>query len=336
MTDSGTGGPDSDSPDGDGPDVGDSPNGGELEEDRTEAIREAFALLGHEVRLDILLALLENWRAARTEPQTYSELMRAVDMRDSGKFNYHLKRLRGAYIRKVDGGYVPTASATALYRAVLATRPSEEPARRSFAVDAACPDCGAAPTATYERSFLTVTCESCGTVAGDFTYSFPRNGLDGRADEELLDAVSRRVTHHVALARSGQCPFCAGTTTTTVLDGFDERETADGRDDCGTLDGREHHDVEITCDTCSFVVGVDLLYAVALVPEVTAALVALSVPVETARTWDLPEPARRVRSRDPLVVALDVATDAGTATVVVDEDLSVREVTVDGERAGSA
>jgi len=294
--------------------------GGKSGDERAEAIREAFALLGHEVRLDILLALLENWRAARTEPRSYSELMRAVDMRDSGKFNYHLKRLRGAYVRKVEGGYVPTASATALYRAVLATRPSADPDRRSFAVDAACPDCGGDLSGTYERSFLSVTCADCGSLAGDFTYSFPRNGLDGRTDEAVLDAVSRRVAHHVALARSGQCPFCAGRTTATVREDYADSDT---------------HDVEITCDTCSFVVGVGLLFAVALVPEVTAALVALSVPVEAARTWDLPEPTVDTRSRDPLVVALEVETDAGAATVVVDEGLTVRGVTVDGDTVTS-
>jgi len=62
--------------------------------------REAFALLGHDLRLEILLALLDRWEAARTEPQRYSELMRAVGTQDSGKFNYHLGKLRGAYLRK--------------------------------------------------------------------------------------------------------------------------------------------------------------------------------------------------------------------------------------------
>jgi len=292
----------------------------ESDDEQAEAIREAFALLGHEIRLDILLALLENWRAAHTEPQSYSELMRAVDMRDSGKFNYHLKRLRGAYVRKVEDGYVPTASATALYRAVLATRPFENIDGRNFAVDAACPDCGGNLSGTYERSFLSVTCGECNSLAGDFTYSFPRNGLDGRTDEEVLDAVSRRVSHHVALARSGQCPFCAGRTTARVSE-----DSADAAP----------HDVEITCDTCSFVVGVGLLFAVALVPEVTAALVALGLPVEAARTWELPEPTVDRRSGEPLVVALDIETDADTATVVVGEDLTVREVTVDGDPVGA-
>ena len=59
------------------------------------SVREAFSLLAHEVRLDIVLALLENWAAVDTEPQSYSDLMDAVGMRDSGKFNYHLDKLRG-------------------------------------------------------------------------------------------------------------------------------------------------------------------------------------------------------------------------------------------------
>ncbi|MDF9745462.1 DUF7347 domain-containing protein [Natrinema salsiterrestre] len=89
------------------------------------AVREAFSLLDHEIRLEILLALLEDWHAVYTEPRSYTELMDAVGMRDSGKFNYHLDKLRGVYVRQVEDGYVPTASVTALYRAVLAHRPTD-------------------------------------------------------------------------------------------------------------------------------------------------------------------------------------------------------------------
>jgi DNA-binding transcriptional ArsR family regulator len=287
-------------------------------DDRSEEVREAFALLGHEVRLDILLALLEDWRGALTEPRSYSELMRAVGMQDSGKFNYHLSRLRGSYVRKVDDGYVPTASATALYRAVLATRPSADPAERSFAVEGSCPDCGGDLTATYEREFLTVTCDDCETVAGGVTYPFPRNGFDERSGEAVVDAVGRRAAHHVALARSGQCPFCAGTTTPSVLDDLDDPSTPD---------------VEIACDTCSFVVAVRLLLALELVPEVTAALVALGVDFDES-DWGIPERTVEVRSRDPTVVELTVERDGRTATVVVDDGLDVRSVTVDGDPVG--
>ena len=286
--------------------------------EETSDVREAFALLGHEIRLDILLALISEWRAAHTEPRSYSELMGAVGMEDSGKFNYHLSKLRGAYVRKVEDGYVPTAAATALYRTVLGTDPAGESVTAEFEVGKPCPDCCGELRGEYEGDFLSVVCTECGSLAGHFTYPFPVNGLAGRTDREVLSAVRRRAEHHISLARSGQCPFCAGTTTATVL--------------AEDLDG-EGHDAEITCDTCTFVVGVRLLFALSLDRRVAAALVALDVPV-TAENWELPEPTADVLARDPLRVALAVETDAGSARIVVDGDLAVESVTVDGEPVG--
>lgn len=280
--------------------------------------REAFALLAHDLRLEIVLALLDRWRAARTEPQRYSELMRAVDMEDSGKFNYHLGKLRGAYLRKTDDGYVPTASATALYRAVLANRPTETAARSELDPDVDCPDCGAALVATYDNEFLTLHCGSCDTTTGDFTFPFAKNGFDGRTDEEVLRAVYQRARSQIGLARTGQCPDCAGTTTVTI-----RREQ---------LDREGEPSVEITCGTCTWVVETDFLLPLLSDARVTAALVNVGVPVETAYHWELPDPTVTVRSSDPLEVELAIESDDHAATVVVDGDLDVLSAAVDGER----
>jgi DNA-binding transcriptional ArsR family regulator len=284
-------------------------------------VREAFALLGHEIRLDILMALLEHWRAAHTEPRSYSDLMRAVGIEDSGKFNYHLGKLRGVYVKKVEGGYVPTGAATALYRAVLATDPTGDAERTDLAVDANCPDCGGVLRGVYEQDFLSVSCQDCGSLAGDFTYPFPKNGLNGRRDQEVLAAVQERAEHHISLARSGQCPFCTGTTAVTVL--------------VEDLGDPTTHDVEITCSTCTFVVRVKLLFALVRVPRVTAALLALGIEVGAVTNWELPEPTIQISNRDPLVIASDLETEQGTARIVVDDDLDVQSVTVDGDSIGT-
>lgn len=51
---------------------------------------EAFAVLGNEIRVDILRAL---WEAG--EPLAYSELQERIGVCDSGRFNYHLRKLVG-------------------------------------------------------------------------------------------------------------------------------------------------------------------------------------------------------------------------------------------------
>lgn len=275
------------------------------------AVREAFSLLDHEIRLEILLALLEDWHAVYTEPQSYTELMDAVGMRDSGKFNYHLDKLRGVYVREVEDGYVPTASVTALYRAVLAHRPSDRLGYDPTTIDSACPRCDAAPILRYERGFVSVECPACDDWVG-FTYPFPKNGFEGRSADAVVRATTRRARHHIALARDGQCPFCAGTTSVDLH--LDEIEDE-------TL-------VEIACDTCTFLVGVEPLPALLFADRVAGVLADAGVDLDRY-DWELPTPTTRIHSRDPLRVALEVAGDAATITIVVDGELAVRSVDVD-------
>ncbi len=271
--------------------------------------REAFSLLGHEIRLEILLALLEDWMAVYTEPKSYAELMDAVGMRDSGKFNYHLGQLRGVYVRKVEGGYVPTASATALYRAVLAHRPTDRFEDEFAPTAASCPACGSTPSVRYERGFLSVDCDDCSEWVG-FTYPFPQNGVESRDPDDLLEAVHARVRHDLGLAREGQCPDCAGTTT------VDLRLEAVG-------DGS--HWVSIECDTCTFVVGTNVLSAVLGDDRVASALREAGVDLERYQL-DLPTGPTRIESREPPTLAVDVEGEVGTVTVVVDDALDVQSV----------
>lgn len=280
--------------------------------------REAFSLLAHEIRLDILLALLDHWHADRTEPQGYSELMHAVGIEDSGKFNYHLDKLRGTYLRKVEGGYVPLASATALYRAVLGNQPTASVDRTDFALETPCPECETGLMASYEKEFLSVTCQSCESRVAQFTYPLPKNGLTNRDAQEIVRTVHRRARYHVGLARTGQCPFCAGCTAIDIR--IDDPDT--------------EFEVEMTCDTCTFLIQVDLLFSLLLDSRVAGALLELGVPVESAYKWELPTPATRVESRDPLRIVLDIQVDDRTASIVVDGGLAVHGVTVDGNPVG--
>lgn len=278
----------------------------------TDPIRDAFSILGHDLRLEILLALLADWQAAYTEPKSYAKLMDAVGERDSGKFNYHLDHLRGTYVRQVEEGYVPTASATALYRAVLAHRPTDRLEIESAAVDSSCPACDSTPILEYERGFVTVDCPDCEDWVG-FTYPFPQRGVEARDVDELLQAVTRRARCDVTLARRGQCPACAGTTTVDLrVDALDDGE----------------HWIEIDCDDCSLQLGMDLLSAVQTEQRVTVGLERIGVDLDEF-DWQMETSEPQLASRDPLRLSVSVEGDAGTATVVTDESLRVTSVEVD-------
>jgi hypothetical protein len=280
-----------------------------MSDERSEQppMREAFALLGHDIRLDILVALLDNWVAAYTEPIPYAELMEAVEVEDSGKFNYHLGKLRGAYVQQVEDGYVPTAAATALYRAVVAHQPSQEAARIQFNIDSECPDCGVTLVGTHERGFLSIDCESCDDWIG-FSYPFPKNGFTNRSDDEVVRAAYRRCKHHLSVARAGQCPFCTATTT------IDIQEDAIGEGN--------NPPVEISCNSCSFHVGTRILYPFLLDARVTTVLSSAGIDVEQYE-WELPEPTTRITSREPFRLQIEVRGDGDTATINIDDHLNV-------------
>ncbi|MFB6205986.1 MAG: ArsR family transcriptional regulator [Haloglomus sp.] len=271
--------------------------------------REAFSLLGHDLRLDILLALLDHWQAARTEPRRYSDLMRAVGLQDSGKFNYHLGRLRGVYVRKRDDGYVPTAAATALYRAVLAHRPTRGTASVELDPGLTCPACGADMAAEHEAGFLSLRCPACDDLEAAFTYPFPENGLEGRPGAAVVRAAYDRARAEIGLARRGQCPDCGGRTSRTV----DLPPTSDGRS------------VTIDCGTCTWGVETGILLPVLSAPPVGGALSAVGLSAD-AFAWKLPTPETAVVDADPWQAELRIEGPDGTATVTIDGDLHVRTV----------
>jgi hypothetical protein len=285
-------------------------DGGSLTE--TDAIRDAFSLLAHDIRLDIVLALLDNWAAVHTEPQSYSALMSAVGMEDSGKFNYHLDRLLGVYVAKVEDGYVPTASATALYRAVLAHRPTAS-ADRTAELDTPCPHCGGTLIEEYERSFFTLDCTDCDGWEG-MTYPFPQNGLRDWTGADRFHAVTRRAAHHIGLAQTGQCPYCAGHVAVAL-----DPDWAEGTEPAVTM----------ACETCSWTVGVSVLTAVQFVPRVAGALLVIGLerPFPEQRLTDLVTDS--TRSSDPPRIELTVETAEGAVTITVDDDLSVVSVEED-------
>jgi hypothetical protein len=144
---------------------------------RDGGFRGAFSLLADETRLDIV----EHLRDVEDGPVPYAELKDALGIRDSGRFNYHLRQLRGAFVRKTDGGYVLLSSADALYQAMVAV---------------------------FE-------CPDCETPA--FEYPFPPGGFAERTPAEALRAFDRRTRHHISLAQEGVCPHCSGSVEATWL-----------------------------------------------------------------------------------------------------------------------
>lgn len=174
---------------------------------------DAFALVSDETRLRILEAL---WQLS--EPASFSAIREEVGSRDSAKFNYHLGKLVGPFVRKTADGYELRTAGTRVVQAILSGSFTQHP-DRDVAIHDPCVSCATPLTAKYQDEMLRIHCPACGHGHGE--YPFPPGGLHGRSDEEILRAYDQRVRHLHCLAKDGVCPDCNGRTETTIVRGDD-------------------------------------------------------------------------------------------------------------------
>lgn len=69
------------------------------------AVSDTFTLLSNETRVAIVRALADG----SDDALGFSELRSRVGVRDGGRFNYHLQKLRGRLVEKTAEGYALTA-----------------------------------------------------------------------------------------------------------------------------------------------------------------------------------------------------------------------------------
>ncbi len=296
-----------------------------MSDEHTQAVpEEAFALLAHEVRLDILRAFFTSYEpvdpedilADRTDRErSYSELMAATGLEDSGKFNYHLDQLRGVYVEEREDGYVPTAGAVELYEAVYAARPTVS-IEDDLDVEATCPHCGGALETRYEQEYLTIECPACDGFWG-LTYRFPKAGLIPREGEEVFEAVYQKLSHDVSLARTGQCPSCGGLTTATVPT---ER-----------LDSEATPTIEFACETCSWLATIDIVTAFQFDPDVSRALLEVGIPAGDPYQTEsvVPEITGNRPKEPPGHTKFSISAPDGTVSLTVDSSLEVLSVEIE-------
>jgi DNA-binding transcriptional ArsR family regulator len=278
---------------------------------------EAFAVVGNETRLRILEAL---WEMDR--PAAFSDLRREVGMRDSAQFNYHLSKLTGQFVRKVDdedgGGYEFRQAGRAVIRSVLAGTLNQNPELDPFDVTGECVDCGGGLQAEYRDEHLRIACSECGRPHG--AYEFPPGGLEDRTREEILAAFNQRARHLACLSKDGVCPECNGRMVTTV-------ERANGDERLG-LDVK----VDYECQRCHLhtasSVGLALLDDAEVVSFYRDHGVDLNeVPYWTLE-WCVTDRHTTVESEEPWRLRVEVSLDKETLLARLDGDLAV----VDTER----
>lgn len=171
----------------------------------------AFSLLADDTRVRIV----EELGDATVSPETgiprlsYADLKSRVDIRDSGRFNYHLQKLLGNYVAKEDAGYRLRWPGMVLYRALVAGLLANEtdPSIDRFPVGVDCHRCGEPVEAHLYETLFRVRCWACDANYTDIYV--PSRGLVGGSHEEVLRTVHRRSRTVLDAMTSGQCPWCA-------------------------------------------------------------------------------------------------------------------------------
>lgn len=181
---------------------------------------EAFALLGNETRLAILLALWENYDPHATDNTVpFSELFERVDYDDPGSFSYHLQQLSGQFIRQHsnEGGYELRVPALRFIHAVIAGAGVQDATLAPTTIDRACPFCDSPTTIRYQDGLVIHDCTDCDGVMADgstdgFLNAVPFDpaGLTERTPTEIRAASRVAAWRQTQFMFDGLCPACSG------------------------------------------------------------------------------------------------------------------------------
>ena len=310
----------------------------------SESVAEAFASVGNETRLRVLLVLWDS----DERPVRFSELQRRVGVDDSGQFRYHLRKLEDRYVRRTSEGYDITMAGVTIVWNVLSGAVTSYPDRDPFPVDGACEVCGAGLELSYRDELLHLTCSACGHNAG--MTPFPPSGLVGRTDREIARAFDHVLRVQTGLVLLNICPMCYGAGQVSIvteaadlpawlrpeLTDEDRDEVTEFRPADGVVT------VCWTCSQCRLSMNHRLDRALSFHPEVVAFHRDHGIDLTGVPFWQafqtLGQFEITVLETDPLWLAVAVTLDDETLWLTVTNEFSVdvsERTPVSGTASGS-
>jgi predicted nucleic acid-binding Zn-ribbon protein len=242
----------------------------------------------------------------------FTELRERVGVPDSGKFNYHLGKLVGTFVRRTDEGYALNYPGELLYRTVIAGFFTRRAALSGADADGDCADCGGSLRMEYDESVLRVACPDCGR---DYMgVEFPPSAVEARAGEDLPTAFDQWVRHNLLLASRGVCTWCAGRMPAEIT-----LRESDGPEPAAYV-GRN-------CEHCGGSLwttpGENVLYH----PAVVSFFHERGADVTSRPLWELgfvtSDDAVTVRSEEPWELAVTATCDGDELRLVLDGDANV-------------
>lgn len=219
-----------------------------------------FKLLSNSTRLGILLALWEAYDPhAEDNKLAYSTIFDRVNVRDSGKFSYHLNKLIGDYVEEADGGYHLRNSGLKIVQTVISGAGLQEGTLPPTEIVLSCDRCGAPVELSYEREYLYHKCTECeGNTGPDFDedrpvgtlmrWDFNPSGLVDRNPEEIFVAGVVKALRDFGLIVRGLCPECTGAVESSLQ--ICEDHNAGELEACPNCGTRDAIRVQYKCAVC--------------------------------------------------------------------------------------
>ena len=270
---------------------------------------EAFGLLDNEMRLSILEVLSD-----ASGPLSFSELRERVGERDSGKFNYHLGKLAGHFVRRTESGYELTLAGDQIVGALLAGTYTADVSLDPIDIDSECPSCGGGPlVAAYSGEHVEVRCTDCESWYNRFT--FPPGTVEQFDREELPDAFDRWLRTTFQRIVAGFCLTCSGRMVGQL-------ELAEGRP--------EGAQATFHCDRCGDTATASPSMALFFHPAVMGFYHDHGIDVTRTPTWEVStrqdELDTELVSEYPVTVRVTVRIDDEILEATIDELAQVTTV----------
>lgn len=294
---------------------------------------EAFAVLGNETRLQILLALGE-----AAGPLAFSELYEAVDYDTTANFSYHLEKLENHFVAATDDGYELQQTGRRVVEAVQSGTVTETPVLERTPIQTTCFLCESSMEVDYRREHVGVYCPDCrGTVGGSSVTAewvsdpgvdlvgdviLPPAGVHDRTPGEVLEAAEIwTVTEAQATAR-GVCPRCSASVE-HYAHACDDHDASDEL--CDRCDRQFGATVRTTCTNCIYdETSVFAKYLLAN-PDVMAFMIDHGIDPISPDGFHISALEETILSTDPIEARFSFTAD-GDALVLQVEDLSVVDV----------
>lgn len=293
---------------------------------------EVFAALSDDTRIAILRTL---WDADQ-HALSFSDLREAVGMRDSGRFNYHLGKLVGQFLKQTDGGYKLTRAGVQINGAIEAGAYTVEASLEPIKLDSPCPTCDSDRTLYYEDDTVRVECASC---AANARFGVPPNVFAGHNRETIPSVAGRYLNATFRRIADGFCPFCDGAVHPTVsaVSDFVEgpEELPDDVPDEFLERVQDLPSVQYECEQCGATPSGSLRAVGLSHPAVVSFHYDHGVDVRDLSVWDMagsdPE-SETIRGREPFRASATFTIDEESLTLVVDDALEVIDVERDRNR----